>query len=296
MKKIIALLIVFVMILTASSCVAYSMRQDRIGDTEITTDGTYALTELAADISDDTKTEIPAETVSIETMTAGPEPDEFDDMPASDNLSGFKEVIEKSFAVYQYSEEGSVDEGYRYYAGMPIVQNLVDYQIKKDDLWKKILPENYAGLHMTFFGMPEIYYWIKYEELKEEDVRRVNQQLSENYIKNEHDDKGLIANLLTDEDISVLYHGTDDEIKKQFRLPFCYIRADGMILTPYQVYHAELKDEELAEYRKIALDDLIKLSINNSFYNNWVGDGAEYSQNTISQWLYELLTAPLNYE
>lgn len=288
MKKVLSLLLIAVMLFAVVSCAdkTDNVRADEgSSTTESATDGKQTDTVKETVGSETTEPET-TETETTEPETA--EPETTGAKTEMGRISVFRDLLEEYSAVWMNNDsyEG-LDDSYRVYAGRAVLYRLYDYSAERDSVWKKILPENWVGNTMVFSGMPEIYYWIKYKGLKEEDVRRVNGELMEEYLSGDNESNVRIAELLTSEDIDVLFHGTETEIKKHFRMPFSYITEDGEIISPYTLYYNRselLNEKELAEYRQLIIDDLIRLSQNDAFFRDRVTT-PEY----VDEWLYGIV-------
>lgn len=283
MKRILSLLLIAAMLLTVISCAER-------------TEGERAdvVSTAAEPVTDEKQTDTVTETVEPETTVSETtesettEPETTAAEKDMSKLSEFKELLEKHSIFWMLNEETiGLDDAHRVYAGNAVLYRLVDYTTERDSVRKMILPENWQAHVVAYFGLPEIYYWIKYKGLKEEDVRRVNGELMEEYLSGDNESNVRIAELLTSEDIDVLFHGTETEIKKHFRMPFSYITEDGEIISPYTLYYNRselLNEKELAEYRQLIIDDLIRLSQNDAFFRDRVTT-PEY----VDEWLYGIV-------
>lgn len=172
-------------------------------------------------------------------------------------------------------------EGYRVSAGMYVIQSLYDFESEKMSVYTNMSGFSEDKNRVDMKSMPEIYYWIKYKGLTEEEFKKAEGKALQ-AILSLPDSYRCICDILSDDDIYVLYHGNDEEIKRQFMLPFSYLDKNGRIISASSmmrmikenryndVDNTPLPDEIIEEYRVKCLKDIVAYGYYNAvteYYN-----------------------------
>ena len=262
---------------------------------------TAPVTDHAADV--------PVTAARAETQTE-PETEPFavtaESEPKSETASGICEFLigDPRLTVF-HNDESSALFAVDFYAGFDLLYGIADTEEKKQDFIKWMYPDGNVPkyIHEGFSHyLPIVYWWIKYLNIDEDVIRQKAAEKRKTLI-NAYTESESYDNYLSDEDVTVLYHGTEDEIRRHFRLPFSYVYGEKVYSIDDMTELMKNPEGELSQmpsdfiegYKEQVFEDLRTFGRLYNFIGNIVNrEGMYASGDTYRKMLDDLFTQDLS--
>lgn len=214
-----------------------------------------------------------------------------------ETVSGICEyLLENPRITVFHDDDNGVLFAVDFYAGYDLLYGIVDTEEKKQDFIKWMYPDGNVPkyIHEGFSHyLPIVYWWIKYLNIDEDVIRQKAAEKRKTQI-NGYTESNSYDNYLSDEDVTVLYHGTEDEIRRHFRLPFSYVYGEKVYSIDAMIELMKDPDGELSQmpadfiegYKEQVYEDMRAFGRTYNFItNNGNGEGMYARDDTYRQML-----------